>query len=339
MKKWLIGNSIEELNRVVGEFSFPNYRAAQIAEWIYKKRLSSIEGMTTLSKEDRELLSSKYEVGGFKPKVVSRSIDGTAKYLFPSLTSTNIEAVTIPSGERLTLCLSTQAGCRMGCKFCMTARMGFKGDLSAGEIVSQFLNVEESSQITNIVYMGMGEPLDNIENVLQSLEILTAPWGFALSPRRITLSTIGIYQPLKRFLEESECHLAISLHNPFPKERASLMAVQNREDIHNIVELIRGYNFSGQRRVSFEYILFSGWNDTKRHADAIVNLLRGIRCRVNLIRYHSIPNFPFKSSPEPIIELFKERLSKGGILTTVRASRGEDILAACGLLNAFESYD
>lgn len=339
MKKWLIGNTLEQLKIICEELNFPRYTALQIADWIYKKRVLTIEQMSTLSKANRQLLSENYEVGGFSPQLVSKSKDGTVKYLFPSLASTNIESVMIPDRERKTLCLSTQAGCRMGCKFCMTGRMGFSGNLTAGEIVSQYINIEESTQITNIVYMGMGEPLDNIDEALRSLQIFTSPWGFALSLRRITLSTIGVVEPLKRFLLESECHLAISLHNPFPSERATFMAVQNREDIVKVVELIKSFDFSGQRRVSFEYILFSGWNDTKQHADAVINLLRGIRCRVNLIRYHSIPNFPYKSSPEPVIQFFQERLSRAGITTTVRSSRGEDILAACGLLNAFESYD
>lgn len=222
----------------------------------------------------------------------------------------------------------------MGCHFCMTGRMGFLGNLTAGEIVAQAIKVAESHSLTNIVYMGMGEPLDNYQEVAKSISIFTAPWGFAWSPRRITLSSIGQHPNLKRFLDEQEAHLAISLHNPFDAKRAELMPTQKAWPISQTVDLIREYDFSGQRRVSFEYIMFSGWNDSKKEADALIRMLRGMECRVNLIRFHEIPDFKYKGSPEPVMELFKERLQKGGVVTTIRASKGEDILAACGMLGS-----
>ena len=334
MKKWLQGSTLDELVAICRSLSLPAYTAKQIAGWIYNKRIAAIEEMSNLSKAAREALSEQFEVGGFKAKGVRQSSDGTRKYLFPSLNGTPIEAVMIPDGDRATLCVSSQSGCKMGCRFCMTGRMGFKGSLTAGEIISQIMNVEESPELTNVVFMGMGEPLDNYNEVIKSTEILTAEWGFGWSPKRITLSTIGILPLLKSFLDNSKCHLAVSMHNPFDNEREELMAMQRAYPIGEIIELIRRYDFTGQRRVSFEYIMFSGWNDTKRHADAIVRLLRGLECRVNLIRFHQISDFPYRTSPDVVIENFRDRLNSAGITATIRASKGEDILAACGMLSS-----
>ena len=180
--------------------------------------------------------------------------------------------------------------------------------------------------------MGMGEPLDNWEEVKKAMEVLTAPWGLAWSPKRLTLSTIGVLPNLKRYLDESKCHLAVSLHNPFPKERLELMPVEKAWPVREVVNLLKHYDFSGQRRVSFEYTVFSGWNDSPRHADELIRLLRGLECRVNLIRFHQIPDFPYKTLSQRSMEAFRDRLTEGGLTATIRASRGEDIMAACGLL-------
>ena len=276
------------------------------------------------------------------------SSDGTKKYLFPvrcshkrglnlhvseeELEEGAVEAVMIPDEDRATLCVSSQSGCRMGCKFCMTGRQGFHGHMSAADIISQFIAVDESDKLTNAVFMGMGEPLDNYENVMRAIEILTADWGFAWSPKRITVSTIGVLPNLKRYLDECRCHLAVSLHDPFGPERLSIMPVQGAWPLQEVIDLIKQYDFSGQRRVSFEYTMFAGFNDSKAHADALVRLLRGLECRMNLIRFHKIPDFPYETSSPLVIEKFKQRLNDNGLMTTVRASRGEDILAACGML-------
>lgn len=220
----------------------------------------------------------------------------------------------------------------MGCHFCMTGRQGFHGNLDAAQIISQYLAIDEAENLTNTVFMGMGEPLDNYENVKRAIEILTADWGFGWSPKRITLSSIGVLPNLRRYLEETRCHLAISMHNPFPEERLELMPVQKPFPIEKVVELIRQYDFSGQRRVSFEYTMFTGVNDSDRHADAVIRMLRGLECRVNLIRFHKIPDFPYETSSETSMERFRDRLSRAGITATIRASRGEDIFAACGML-------
>jgi 23S rRNA (adenine2503-C2)-methyltransferase len=243
-----------------------------------------------------------------------------------------VEAVMIPEEERRTLCVSAQVGCKMGCRFCMTGRQGFHGDLSVSDILSQFIAIDEAEELSNAVFMGMGEPFDNYDNVSRAIEVLTAPWGFAWSPKRITVSTIGVIPVLRRFLDESRCHLAVSLHNPFPEERIQMMPVEKAYPIRDVVDLVKQYDFSGQRRVSFEYTMFSGWNDTKRHADALVHLLNGLECRVNLIRFHKIPDFPYMSSADQMMLNFRDRLNNAGIMATIRASRGEDILAACGML-------
>lgn len=220
----------------------------------------------------------------------------------------------------------------MGCKFCMTGRQGWHGNLSAADIINQFISIDEAQDLTNTVFMGMGEPLDNYEAVSRVIRILTADWGFAWSPKRITVSSIGVIPALRRFLDEEKCHLAISLHNPFPEERLQMMPVQKAYHLQDVIELIRQYDFSGQRRVSFEYTMFAGFNDDKVHADALIRLLKGIECRVNLIRFHKIPEFPYDTASDSSMEAFRDRLNNNGILCTIRSSRGEDILAACGML-------
>ena len=348
MKIKLLGKNLDELRELVIEEGLPGFTAKQIAQWLYVKKVRSIDEMTNLSKAARAKLSEKYGVGVTPYAGLQISTDGTKKYLFPvkcshkrglnvvadesELEPGAIEAVMIPDDDRATLCVSSQSGCRMGCKFCMTGRQGFHGHMSAADIISQFIAVDESDRLTNAVFMGMGEPLDNYENVMRAIEILTADWGFAWSPKRITVSTIGVLPNLKRYLDECRCHLAVSLHDPFGPERLSVMPVQGAWPIQEVIDLIKQYDFTGQRRVSFEYTMFAGFNDTKAHADALIRMLKGLECRMNLIRFHKIPDFPYETSAPVIIENFKQRLNNCGLMTTVRASRGEDILAACGML-------
>ena len=328
MKINLVGKAPEELVNIAKEEGLPGFAGKQIAQWLYGKRARSIEEMTNLSKAAREKLGEKYDTGVVAPIDVQTSTDGTRKYLFPP----GVEAVMIPDHDRKTLCVSSQVGCKMGCKFCMTGRQGFHGNLSVSEILSQFFAVDEAADLTNAVFMGMGEPLDNWENVKAAIDVLTADWGFGWSPKRITLSTIGVLPNLKRYLDESRCHLAVSLHNPFPEERLQMMPVQKAWPLNDVINLIRQYDFTGQRRVSFEYTIFNGWNNTPRHARELVRLLRGLECRVNLIRFHRIPDFPYGPAPDTAMEDFRDMLERGGLTATIRASRGEDIFAACGLL-------
>ena len=331
----LIGKNLKELQELALSLGLPKFAGAQMARWLYQKKVRSISLMTDLSKAARARLEECCEVGVTDAVSVLTSADGTRKYLFPvdnGREKSAIESVMIPDGDRATLCVSSQSGCRMGCHFCMTGRQGFHGQLSASDIISQFLAVEESDRLTNTVFMGMGEPLDNYDNVMKVIEILTSDWGFGWSPKRITVSTIGVLPNLKRYLEDCRCHLAVSLHNPFPQERLEIMPVQKVWSVTEVVRMIGKYDFTGQRRVSFEYTMFEGFNDTPGHADALIRLLGRLECRVNLIRFHQIPDFPYRTSSPERIEAFRKRLNDAGITATLRASRGEDIFAACGLL-------
>ncbi|MBN2174751.1 MAG: 23S rRNA (adenine(2503)-C(2))-methyltransferase RlmN [Bacteroidales bacterium] len=332
----LFGKTLGQIGEIVAELGFPGYTAKQITEWLYKKPINSIDEMTNLSLKARTSLSGNYVLGLTPHSSVSISLDGTKKYLFPVRNDRFIESAYIPEKDRATLCVSSQVGCRMGCRFCMTARQGFQSNLSAGEIVNQIRSLPERDSLTNLVYMGMGEPLDNYQNVIQSLEILTSDWGFAMSPRRITVSTIGIIGNMLNFLNDSECHLAVSLHSPFDDERRMLMPVQNNHPIEEVLKVIREFDMNRQRRVSFEYIMFKDLNDTQRHVNQLARILNGIRCRINLIRFHPIPDAPYRTSDDKTIRDFIAALNKKGIRTTLRASRGQDIEAACGLLSTKE---
>ena len=332
MRETLLGKTLGELKDAAMKVGLPAFTGGQLADWLYVKKVDCIDAMTNISKQGRERLKEVYDLGLAKPSDCHDSTDGTRKYLFPVNEGNAVEAVMIPDNDRRTLCVSSQVGCRMGCKFCMTGRQGFHGNLGPAAILSQFIAIDEARDLTNAVFMGMGEPLDNYDNVKRTIEVLTAPWGFGWSPKRITLSTIGVLPNLRRYLDETRCHLAVSLHSPFPEERAGLMPVQKAWAAEEIISLVRQYDFSGQRRVSFEYTIFSGLNDDKRHADALARLLKGLECRVNLIRFHKIPDAPYEPSPQLIMENFRDRLSNQGITCTIRASRGEDILAACGML-------
>ena len=311
----------------------PGFTAKQIAQWLYVKRAKNIDEMTNLSLKHRAMLSEAYVVGAETPINEMRSQDGTVKYLFHAHDNYFVETVYIPDEDRGTVCVSSQVGCKMNCKFCMTGKQGFSGNLTTNQIINQIQSLPEYEHLTNVVMMGMGEPLDNIDEVMKALEIMTAPWGYAWSPKRITLSTVGLKKGLQRFLEESECHLAVSLHAPVPALRRELMPAEKAYSITEVVDLLRNYDFSHQRRLSFEYIVFKGVNDSVIYAKELLKLLRGLDCRVNLIRFHAIPNVDLEGvDMEKMIEL-RDYLTQHGLFTTIRASRGEDIFAACGMLS------
>ena len=335
-KPKLYGATLEQLRALCEQLELPRFAHKQIAKWLYTRFVDDIEAMTDLSKVARQRLAEHCDLGLSAPLKVSVSSDGTKKYLFRTFEGEYIESALIPDGERMTLCVSSQAGCRMGCKFCATGRMGFRHQLSSTEIINQIVSIPERDQLTNLVFMGMGEPLDNIDNLLATLDILTSEWGMAWSPTRITVSTAGVAKSLPRLLDEQKVHIAVSLHNPFPEERKEIMPIENAYSIRQVCDILRRYDFTHQRRVSFEYIVLEGMNCSPRHIKELSRLLDGIKCRINLIRFHKIPDSPFFSPPlEKIIE-FRDTLTKRGIQTTLRASRGEDIEAACGLLSTAE---
>ena len=332
-KEKLYGKTLNELIAVAKRLGLPGFAARQIADWLYKKEISSIDEMTNLSKKTRELMAADYDYGLTPPENSAESADGTKKYLYKVLNTKYIETAYIPDNERATICVSSQAGCKMGCVFCMTGRQGFQGNLSSNEILNQFRSLPEFRTLTNMVYMGMGEPLDNITEVMKSLEILTGEWGYGWSPTRITVSTVGLLSGIREFLEKSRCHLAVSLHSPFDEERRNLMPIQRTNTVEEVLNFIREFDFNSQRRVSFEYILFEGMNDTPHHIRELARILNGIKCRINIIRFHAIPGSQYKSPGLTETNNFKEALNAKGILTTIRASRGVDIQAACGLLS------
>ena len=332
-KKPLMGMNLLELKTVAKELGMPAFTGGQMAKWLYTQHITSIDEMTNLSKANREKLKAAYTIGCKKHIDAQYSKDGTIKYLFPTDDGKFVESVYIPDDDRATLCVSSQVGCKMNCLFCQTGKQGFEGNLSVTDILNQIYSLPECEKLTNIVFMGQGEPMDNYENVLRTTQIMTADYGYAWSPKRITVSSIGVKTKLKRFLEESDCHVAISMHSPIPAERAEIMPGERGMSIADIVELLRNYDFSHQRRLSFEYIVFKGVNDSERHAKEIIKLLKGLDCRINLIRFHAIPNVPLHGVDDKKMEEFRNYLTQHGVFTTIRASRGQDIFAACGLLS------
>lgn len=329
----LLGMKFEEIEGLAKDRNLPSFRARQIAEWLYKKHVSSWEEMTNLPAGLREEFARDLPIGSSEPLQSVQSEDGTIKYLFAAGEGRRVETALIPDGERRTLCVSTQAGCRRGCKFCFTARSGFRGDLGAGAILNQYASCPERDSIRNIVFMGMGEPFDNTDAVLRAVEVFTANYGYAMSPTRLTVSTVGVMPGMRRYLEESRAHLAISLNSPFPEQRRELMPVERDYPIREVVKLLKGYDWSGQRRLTFEYIMFAGINDSADHAAAVGKLLRGLKCRLNLIPFNAGPGMDFQPSDRKTIENFQRIAGAGGVTTTIRKSKGADIAAACGQLS------
>ncbi len=332
-KKVLMGMSLDDLKEVVKELGLPGFTAKQIAQWLYEKHAMSIDDMSNISKANRAKLAEGYTIGAMPPMDCQKSVDGTIKYLFPTSNGRFVETVYIPDRDRATLCVSSQVGCKMNCLFCHTGKQGFEGNLTAADILNQIYSLPERENLTNIVFMGQGEPMDNLDSVLKATSILTADYGYAWSPKRITVSSVGIKNKLKRFLDESECHIAISMHSPLHEQRAMLMPAERQMTIAEVVDLLKQYDFTHQRRASFEYILFSGLNDSTAHAREIIRLVDGLECRINLIRFHAIPGVDLNETDEKRMEAFRDYLTAHGVFTTIRASRGQDIFAACGLLS------
>jgi len=332
-RKVLMGMTGSELKEAVRALGMPAFTGGQIARWLYQQHVGSIDEMTNISKQNRERLKEHFTVGSMAPIDCQRSVDGTVKYLFPTADGKYVETVFIPDGERATLCVSCQVGCKMNCLFCQTGKQGWEGNLTAADILNQIYALPEREQLTNVVFMGQGEPMDNLDAVLRATEILTADDGYQWSPKRITVSSVGIRGKLKRFLDESQCHVAISMHSPLHEQRRQLMPAEGQMTIQEVVELLRHYDFTHQRRCSFEYICFGGLNDSLAHGREIVRLVEGLECRVNLIRFHAIPDVDLPGADEERMERLRDFLTARGVFTTIRASRGQDIFAACGLLS------
>lgn len=336
-KKILLGLNLEELQEVAMKGKMPKFVGKQLADWIYNKRVESFDEMTNISIKNKEWLENNCVVGRYSPLKMIESKDGTRKYLFRNKRGEDFESVYIPDHDRATLCVSSQVGCKMNCYFCATGRMGFKSNLSAADILNQILSIPSKNEshlnpLTNIVFMGMGEPLDNFPEVKRAVDILTSSWGMAWSPKRITVSTVGKLPQLKNLLDETDVHVAISVHTPFMEERERLMPAQKAFPLRDVLHILKGYDFSHQRRLSVEYIMWKGVNDDMAHARQLEKLLQGLHCRVNLIRFHAIPGVDLYPTSEERMMMFRNYLNSKGITATIRASRGEDIMAACGML-------
>jgi 23S rRNA (adenine2503-C2)-methyltransferase len=334
-KPKLFGKTLGELEVIVADLGRPSYTARQIAEWLYPHRAGEFDEMTNLPKALRAELAEAYDVGAEPPISVAVSVDGTKKYLF-SAGEGAVETAWIPEEKRGTLCVSSQVGCRRGCRFCMTARQGLQGNLTAGEILNQYRSLPEFDEVTNFVFMGMGEPLDNLDAVTAALEILTAEWGYGFSPKKVTVSTIGILDGLERILPDSECRLALSLHSPFPDERVQLIPNERRDPLEKVLAAFRTADLS-RRRLTVEYLMLDGRNDDPRNAKELARILEGLGARVNLIPFHPIPDFDGAPSPPERMEAFRDDLKRRGVTATIRRSRGLDIAAACGLLSTKRS--
>lgn len=336
VKRNIVGANLQEITEFIISNDLPKYIAREIAIWVYRRNAKNFEEMSNISKSARLLLNENFTIDLNPPVKVQVSTDGTKKYLYSAVNEKFIETAYMPEKSRNTLCVSSQVGCKMGCRFCMTARQGLQGQLTAGEIINQILSLPERENLTNLVFMGMGEPFDNIDEVLKALEIITSDYGMAISPKKITVSTIGLIPGMKRFIETSKCNLAVSLHSPFDEERKKLMPVQRLYPVTEVIDTLKSYNFEKQRRISFEYILFKDLNDTDAHIKQLARILNGLRCKINLMHFHTIPGSSLVGSDEKTIRNFQDKLNEKGIVATVRASRGEDILAACGMLSTGE---
>ncbi len=327
----LYGLTPKQLSEVAESLGWPRFTGTQLTQWLYQPPFAEIQDMSNISKARRELLLSMFTLGRLSPKDSRVSRDGTRKYLFESPEDSAVfESVSIPDQQRHTLCLSSQSGCKRGCTFCMTARLGAGRNLSVGEILSQYQSIPEHAQISNIVFMGMGEPLDNLDNTVAALEILTKVCG--LSTRRITVSTIGILPKLEQFLDATTVRLALSLHSPFPRERETFLPTEKLHPARDILALLRDRREDKRRRITIEYIPFAGLNDSPKHAHELVKILKGLMVRVNLIPWNAIPGTTLQSSDPRRVEAFRAELERGGVPATIRVSRGPDIEAACGML-------
>ena len=329
--------SPSELTEFVGSFGKERYRSVQILRWLYQRGAQSFDEMTNLSKRFRQELNRVSFISSLNPVHVEQAKDGTKKFLFQLDDGNRVESVLIPDKARLTLCLSTQVGCAFSCRFCLTGKLGWKRDLMTSEILNQILAVRrmlrEETSITNIVLMGMGEPLANYENTLKALALMAHPDAFKFSSRKITLSTVGLLPKLEQLAKEkiSFC-LAISLNASDEETRSYLMPVNRRYPLNKILGLCKNFPLRPRNRITFEYVLVEGINDSPQDAKRLIRILRGIPSKVNLIPLNEAPEIPFKKPSEAAVRRFQEILMEGGLTAIVRASKGTEISAACGQL-------
>ena len=334
--------SFEELSAFLSECKQPSFRARQIRQWLFHKQSTKFAEMTNLSRELRDDLEASFTVGRLEVLRRAESRDGTVKFLFGLADGTSIESVLIPEAHRLTLCISTQVGCGFGCAFCATAVLGLARNLTAGEIVEQVLEASRTLSsgrpITHIVLMGMGEPLANYTQTLRALEIITNnEWGIGISPRRVTLSTVGLVPQIQKLTAETRINLAISLHAPNETLRGTLMPVNRKYSLAQVIECCRTLPMPRRKRITFEYVLLGGVNDSEAQARELAGLLRGIPCKVNVIPFNPHPGSGFMRPETGQVERFQKVLRDAGMQINLRRPRGDDIQAACGQLQGEEA--
>jgi 23S rRNA (adenine2503-C2)-methyltransferase len=327
-----------ELIEFLGSFGKERYRSIQILRWLYQKNVRSFDEMSNLSKGFRYELSQVSFISNLPPLHMEEARDRTKKFLFQLEDGNRIESVLIPDKARLTLCLSTQVGCAFGCRFCLTGKIGWKRDLTVSEILNQILEVKkilpEKASITNIVLMGMGEPLANYKNTLKAIELMVHPDAFNFSSRRVTLSTVGLLPELERLGKEKiSFRLAISLNASDEETRNQLMPINRRYPLNKILSLCKNFPIKPRTRITFEYVMVEGVNDSPRDAKRLLSILRGIPSKVNLIPLNESPGIPFKRPSEEKVKRFQEIIIEGGLTAIVRASKGVEISAACGQLH------
>jgi 23S rRNA (adenine2503-C2)-methyltransferase len=334
VKKSLCGLTADEIFDLIRPLNFTSSHAVSISNSIYKKGILNISEIVKIPYRLKEELYNIAATGIYLPLASEVSADKSVKYMFRTENGKEFETVYIPDNKRNTVCVSTQSGCRMGCSFCITGRYGFRGNLTAGEIVNQILAIPQAGKVTHIVFMGMGEPMDNLENVLKACSIITAEWGLAISSRNITVSTVGIMPGVEQFLQKSDCNLTLSLYSPFSAERREIIPVENKFPVHNIIEMMKNFPLKKRRRLSLAYIMIKNLNDTDSHLEELKSILKGSKIRVNLLPYHPGNIDKNCSSPAERMQFFKHNLIISGISASIRKSRGADISAACGLLAA-----
>jgi 23S rRNA (adenine2503-C2)-methyltransferase len=329
--------TLTEIEGFVAGLGKEDYRARQIMKWLYQGNAGSFDKMTTLSRDFRVALSERARITG--PEIVKTQVstDGTKKFLFRLEDGMFIESVLIPGKNHWTICVSTQAGCRMGCRFCLTGSTGFKRNLLPSEITGQITTLKNSTpegpDIKNIVMMGMGEPLDNYLNTMKAADIITSDYGLGFSNRKLTISTCGLAPMIVQLGKDICVNLAISLNAPDDRVRDEIMPVNRKYPIKKLLEACRDYPMPGRRMLTFEYILMDGVNSRPEDAEKLSRLLRGIRCKLNLIAFNEFPGSPFRTPSQKAIETFQGILLNNHYTTILRASRGADILAACGQLS------
>jgi 23S rRNA (adenine2503-C2)-methyltransferase len=341
MKRNIKDLSIKEFEAHLTQRREPLYRARQVWQWLFQKRASAFAEMTNLPALFRARLDEEFAINRLATARRLESRDGTVKFLFALADGAAIESVLIPETKRLTLCISTQAGCGFGCAFCATALLGLKRNLTSGEIVDQVLEagrtLPPAARITNVVLMGMGEPLANYAQTLKALDIMIdTSWGIGISPRRITLSTVGLVPQIRNLMDETSVNLAISLHAPTDALRARLMPVNRKYSLAELMDCCRALPIPRRKRITFEYVLLGGVNDSLQCADELCRLLSGIRCKVNLIPFNPHPGSNFRRPAGESIESFQQALHQRGVQVNLRRPRGDDIAAACGQLQGVE---